>query len=30
MASWQVALDLNDRQGSGEQPIFIRLARAIS
>src|SRR5437660_12693872 len=33
MASWQLALDLHDqhgRHGGGEQPIFIRLARAIS
>ncbi|HEX9100733.1 MAG TPA: GntR family transcriptional regulator, partial [Polyangia bacterium] len=31
MATWQLALDLSDRHGgSGEQPIFIRLARAIS
>jgi len=29
MAQWQVALDLNAHNG-GEQPIFIRLARAIS
>jgi len=30
MAGWQVALDLNDQKGGSEQPIFIRLARAIS
>jgi GntR family transcriptional regulator/MocR family aminotransferase len=30
MAQWQVALDLDDRNGGGDQPIFIRLARAIS
>src|SRR4030081_1390073 len=30
MAQWQVALDLNDQRGGSEQPIFIRLARAIT
>jgi GntR family transcriptional regulator/MocR family aminotransferase len=30
MANWQLALDLSDRHGGGDQPIFIRLARAIS
>jgi GntR family transcriptional regulator/MocR family aminotransferase len=30
MANWQVALDLKDPKGAAEQPIFIRLARAIS
>ena len=30
MANWQVALDLKEQKGGAEQPIFIRLARAIS